>query len=62
MDAIEIGDILENSAIIVHSVVEHDDGTATVTMDVKPKAMKLLLELGFATLVERGLKVSELGE
>jgi len=54
-DRIEIASIYENAAIIVHEVAENEDGSATVKLDLLPEALRMVIEVGFITLIKQGL-------
>jgi hypothetical protein len=47
---------LETSALIgVSDIVEHEDGSATLTIDTTPEATRLLVEIGLVSLLEKAI-------
>jgi hypothetical protein len=56
MNSLEIGDLLEDKFIVVHDVVEHEDGSASVKLDIGADAMRILLQIGFITMIKEGIR------
>lgn len=56
MNSIEIGDLLEDKFIVVHDVIEHEDGSASVQLDIGADAMRILLQIGFITMIKEGIR------
>jgi hypothetical protein len=47
---------LENDSLIaVSNLVEHEDGSATMTIDTTPEATRLLVEMGLISLLEKAI-------
>ena len=42
--------------IVVKKVTENEDGSANVELDLDPKAVQLLLDIGFTRLLEEHLE------
>lgn len=59
MNTIEIDEIYNDALVVVHEVEEHEDGSATVRLDIKPKALKAILEVGLLTIFKKAVKESE---
>lgn len=56
MNTIEIDEIYNDALVVVHEVEEHEDGSATVRLDIKPKALKVILEVGLLTIFKQAVK------
>ena len=56
MKQIEIGDLLDDKRIVVHNVIENEDGSATVTLDIGTEALRTIIQVGFLTIVKRGIE------
>ena len=56
MKSIEIGDLLDDKRIVVHEVIENEDGSATVTLDLGADALRMIIQVGFLTIVKRGIE------
>lgn len=41
--------------IEVTELIEHEDGSATIKIDTEPEATRLLLEIGFRTLLKKAI-------
>ena len=41
--------------IEVTELIEHEDGSATMKIDTEPEATRLLLEIGFRTLLKKAI-------
>ena len=54
--SIEIGEMVDDKFLVVHDVVEHKDGTATVQLDLGKNALRLLVEIGFHSIVRAGIE------
>jgi hypothetical protein len=52
----DISHLTENDMIVVKAVAEHEDGSATVELSLGANTLRLLLELGFKTLVTEAIK------
>ena len=52
----EIGHLTDNDMIVVKAIAEHENGSVTVELDLGVNAMRLLLDLGFKTLVMESIK------
>ena len=59
MNTIEIDEIYNDALVVVHEVEEHEDGSATVRLDIKPKALKTILEVGLLTIFKKAVKDAE---
>ena len=60
MNSIEIGEIYKDALVIVHEVVEHEDGSASVRLDIKPEALRVLVEVGLMAIFDKAVKEGEL--
>ena len=56
MKSIEIGDLLDDKRIVVHEVIENEDGSATVKLDIGVDALRTIIQVGFLTIVKRGIE------
>lgn len=56
MKSLEIGDLLEDKFIVVHDVIAHIDGSASVKLNIGADAMRILLQIGFITMIKEGMK------
>ena len=56
MKSIEIGDLLDDKRIVVHEVIENEDGSATVKLDIGADALRTIIQVGFLTIVKRGIE------
>ena len=45
--------------MMVESLIEHEDGSATVQLDMSPEEVQLLIESAFRIALIRGLKMAE---
>ena len=59
MNTIEIDEIYNDALVVVHEVEEHEDGSATVRLDIKPKALQVILEVGLLTIFKKAVKDAE---
>ena len=57
--SIEIGHLHDDDLLVVHEIKEHEDGSATVQLDLGAKAMRTLLEVGFIAIIKQGIRSSE---
>jgi len=57
--SIEIGHLNDDDFLVVHEVVEHEDGSATVQLDLGANAVRTLLQVGFITIIKKGIRNSE---
>ena len=48
-------DLGTDSLIGVSDMVEHEDGSATLTIDTTPEATRLLVEMGLISLLEKAI-------
>ena len=48
-----------NKPIKVKEIEEHDDGSATLRVECDPETFAAIFNVGFVTLVERGLERDE---
>jgi hypothetical protein len=46
-----------NDAIKVTGIVDHEDGSATVTLDLSPETYHKIFEQGFLKLIQRGMGI-----
>lgn len=56
MKNIEIGDLLDDKRIVVHEVIENEDGSATVKLDIGADALQTIIQVGFLTILKRGIE------
>ena len=56
---IDISHLDNKDMIVVHCVTENEDGSANVELDVSGKALNLLIELGFRTLLTLAIEQGE---
>ena len=56
---INISELDDENMIVVHKVTENENGTASIQLDLGPNAVRLLIELGFCTLVKEAIKLGE---
>ena len=56
MNAIEIDEVYNDALVVVHEVEEHEDGSATVRLDIKPKALQVILEVGLIAIFKQAVK------
>lgn len=56
MNSIEIDELYEDALIVVHEIEEHEDGSATVRLDIKPKALRVLVEVGLMSIFNKAVK------
>lgn len=56
MKNIEIGDLLDDKRIVVHEVIENEDGSATVKLDIGADALQTIIQVGFLTILKRGIQ------
>lgn len=56
---IEIGHLNDDDFLVVHEVQEHEDGSATVQLDLGANAMRTLLQVGFIAIIKQGIRNSE---
>lgn len=54
--SIEIGHLNDDDFLVVHEVKEHEDGSATVQLDLGANAMRTLLQVGFITILKQGIR------
>lgn len=52
----DISHLTDDDMIAVKGVQEHENGSATVELDLGVNTLRLLLELGFKTLVTQAIK------
>jgi hypothetical protein len=45
-----------NDAIKVTGIIDHEDGSATVTLDMDPATYHKIFEQGFLKLIQRGIE------
>jgi hypothetical protein len=45
-----------NDAIKVTGIIDHEDGSATVTLDLSPETYHKIFEQGFLKLIQRGIE------
>jgi len=57
--SIEIGHLNDDDLLVVHEVEEHEDGSATVQLDLGAKAIKTLIQVGFIAIMKQGIRSSE---
>ena len=46
-----------NDAIKVTGIVDHEDGSATVTLDLSPETYHKIFEYGFLKLITKGMVI-----
>ena len=46
-----------NNDIKVTGIVDHEDGSATVTLDLSPETYHKIFEQGFLKLIQRGMGI-----
>lgn len=56
MKSIEIGDLLDDKRIVVHEVIENEDGSASVKLDIGADALQTIIQVGFLTILKRGIQ------
>lgn len=56
MKNIEIGDLLDDKRIVVHEVIENEDGSASVKLDIGADALQTIIQVGFLTILKRGIE------
>ena len=60
---VDISHLDKDNMLIVHCVTENEDGSANVELDIGGDALRLLIELGFRTLltlaIEAGVNNSD---
>lgn len=54
--SIEIGHLNDDDFLVVHEVKEHEDGSATVQLDLGANAVRTLLQVGFITIIKQGIR------
>ena len=54
--SIEISHLTDDDFIIVHEVVENEDGTASVALDLGKNALRMLIEIGFIAVIKEGIR------
>lgn len=54
--SIEIGHLNDDDFLVVHEVKEHEDGSATVQLDLGANAMRTLLQVGFIAIIKQGIR------
>jgi hypothetical protein len=59
MNTIEIDEVYKDALIVVHVVEEHDDGSATISLDIKPEALRVVVEVGLMTIFNQAVKGAE---
>lgn len=62
MKKIEIGDLLDDKRIVVHEVIENEDGSATVKLDIGADALRTIIQVGFLTILNRGIEEETLND
>ena len=50
----------DDNELVIRSITDHDDGSATVTLDLGPEALRLLAEIGFRTVIKQAIAREEL--
>lgn len=56
---LEIGHLHDKDFIVVHEVIENDDGTASVQLDLGANALRMLVEIGFVAMLKQGLAMGQ---
>lgn len=56
---IEISHLHDDDFLVVHEVVEHEDGTATVQLDIGKNVLRTLVEVGFIAILRDGIRKAE---
>lgn len=59
MKTIEIDELYKDALIVVHEVEEHEDGSATVRVDIKPEALRVIVEIGLMSIFNQAVKGAE---
>ena len=49
----------DDNELVIRSITDHDDGSATVTLDLGPEALRLLVEIGFCTVIKQAIARDE---
>lgn len=50
----------DDTELVIRSITDHDDGSATVTLELGPEALRLLVEIGFRTVIKQAIAREEL--
>lgn len=56
MKTIEIDDLYKDALIVVHEVEEHEDGSASIRLDIKPEALRVVVEVGLMAILNQTVK------
>ena len=59
MKTIEIDELYKDALIVVHEVEEREDGSASVRLDIKPQALKVIVEVGLMAIFKQAVKEGE---
>ena len=54
--SIEIENLTDPRLLVVHHIEEHEDGTATLTVDIGSAALRTIVEVGLITIIKNGIK------
>ena len=57
--SIEIGHLNDDDLLVVHDIVEHEDGSATVQLDLGANAVRTLLQVGFIAIIRDVIRKGE---
>ena len=56
MKTIEIDELYKDALIVVHEVEEHEDGSASIRLDIKPEALRVVVEVGLMSILNQTVK------
>lgn len=56
MKTIEIDELYKDALIVVHEVEEHEDGSASIRLDIKPEALRVVVEVGLMAILNQTVK------
>lgn len=56
MKTIEIDELYKDALIVVHEVEEHEDGSASIRLDIRPEALRVVVEVGLMAILNQTVK------
>lgn len=57
--SIEIDNLVDEKYLIIHDVVENEDGSANVQLTIGSEGLRVLIEVGLITILKLGIKYDE---
>lgn len=53
---LEISHLTDDDFLVVHDVIEHDDGTASIRLDIGKNVLQMLVNVGFNSIIRYAIR------